>query len=200
MNCMLRVAEWLLRFPGWVRDALALIILSAVLLPRSVMEVAAKVGYEMHVVSFILGPATYTFSDGLAPGRDYFTQYSLGLPFIFSWMLGGSADHAVLSYAKLMITAMLVFYGGLYFLLRWLFRSKGWALAVSLTVLILQFHVDRTFFDPSSYVLRYPLLIVSLALLGVWARNIENILCAIALCLTLASSLFLNTELAFTNV
>ena len=178
--------------PAW--DLFAIMVFAAALLPRSFMEVAAKIGYEMHVVSFLIGPASYAFGDGLVPGRDYFTQYSLGMPFLFSWVLDGNADHAVLSYVKLMVFAMLLFYCGLYFLLRWLYGSRAWALITSVTILILQFHVERTFFDPSSYVLRYPLLVIVLALLGAWAKKFESFYQAFLLSGSLALSLFLNTE------
>lgn len=194
MSYLRQFLPQLRRLPPAAWDVLAMLVLAGILLPRSFMEVAAKIGYEMHVVSFLLGPATYAFGDGLVPGRDYFTQYSLGLPYLFSWTLNGNADLAVLSYVKLIVFAMLLFYGGLYFLLRWLYESRGWALAASVTILILQFHVERTFFDPSSYVLRYPLLVVCLALIGGWAKKFESFAYVAALCCTLALSLFLNTE------
>lgn len=194
MNYLRQLFIQLGRIPSQARDLTAMLVLAAVLLPRSFMEVAAKIGYEMHVAGTLLGPATYSFGDGLVPGRDYYLQYSLGWPYLFSWVLDGNADHAILSYVKMMVCLMLLFYGGLYFLLSWLYGSRAWGLATSLTILILQFHVERTFFDPSSYVFRYPLLVVCLAFTGAWARKSDSLAVIAALSCTLGLSLFLNTE------
>ena len=171
---------------------LGLILL--LLLPRSAMLVAARIGYEMHVVSFLLGPATYAYGDKLLPGVDYFTQYSVGFPWLFSWLLDGSADHAVLGYVRLMVAVMVLFYWGLYGLLCWLLGSWRWALGTTLTVLILQFHVDRTFFDPSSYVLRYPLLVATVAAIALWIARGQRASWALATGSALGASLFLNSE------
>lgn len=169
-------------------------LLALMLVPQSMMLVAAKLGYEMHVVSFLIGPATYIFGDGLVPGIDYFTQYSVGLPYIFSWLLNGSADHAVLSYVWVTVVAMFAFYAGLFYMLWWLFSSWLWALGTTITVLILQFHVERTFFDPSSYVLRYPLLVGTIAAVALWVGRGQRAGWGILVACAIGGSLFLNTE------
>ena len=169
-------------------------ILLVLLAPSSLQAVAAKIGYEMHVVSFIIGPALYSFIPGLVPGIDYFTQYSVGLPYLFSYLLGGTADATVLHYVALIVTAMLVYYAGTYYFLRWLFRSWHWALAVTVVAVLLQFHTDRIFFDPSSYVLRHPLLIGVVAMLGWWAGYGLEWKRGALLAAAVGLSLFLNTE------
>jgi len=158
------------------------------------MEVAERVGYEPHVVSFIIGPATYAFGNHLVPGIDYFTQYSVGLPYLFSWFLGSTGDAAVLNYVRLMVGAMFFFYLGLFYYLQWLLHSWKWALATTVTVLLLQFHGDRSFFDPSSYVLRYPLLIVTIWATSVWVGRNYSWSSTALVATSIGSSLFLNTE------
>lgn len=186
--------------PAWRRfvpvgaNIVAAGLLALMLLPRSVMEVAAKIGYEMHVVSFLLGPAIYAYGDGLVPGVDYYTQYSVGTPYLFSWLLDGNADHAVLSYVRVMVGAMVLFYWSLFFMLRWLLASWYWALGTTLIVLILQFHVERTFFDPSSYVLRYPLLVCTIAAVALWVGRGQRLGSGTLVTLAIGASLYLNTE------
>lgn len=174
--------------------AIAIAVLALMLLPQSVNEIAARIGYEMHVVSFIIGPAIYSFGDGLLPGVDYYSQYSVGLPYLFSWLLGANADAAIIHYVELTIASMLLFYLGLTYLLKWLFLSWRWALGTSITVLVLQFHTDRAFFDPSSYVLHYPLLVLTIAATAHWLRRGQTVASAILLAGALGASLFLNTE------
>ncbi len=169
-------------------------ILLVLLAPSSLQAVAAKIGYEMHVVSFIIGPALYSRIPDLVPGIDYFTQYSVGLPYLFSYLVAPTADATMLRYVALIVTAMLAYYAGAYYFLRWLFRSWRWAFAVTLVALLLQFHTDRIFFDPSSYVLRHPLLIGVVAMLGWWAGHGLEWKRGAMLAAAVGLSLFLNTE------
>lgn len=169
-------------------------VLGALLAPVSFEAVAAVFGYEMHVISFIIGPALYRFGPGLVPGIDYFSQYSVGLPYLFSFFLGATADQTMIRYAALMVGSMFAFYLAAFYLLWWLFRSWCWALGVTLATLLLQFHTDRPFFDPSSYVLRYPLLVATVAAFAWWVAGRFCRRRALPLALSLAMSLFLNTE------
>jgi hypothetical protein len=113
---------------------------------------------------------------------------------LFSWLLDGNADHAVLSYVRVMIVGMFVFYVGLFYVLWWLFSSWRWAVGTSVTVLILQFHAERTFFDPSSYVLRYPLLVGTIAAVALWMANGQRLGWQFLIACVIGGSLFLNTE------
>lgn len=179
---------------AWKEHVVPIIALILVLTPSSLEAVAAQIGYEMHVVSFIIGPALYAKLPGLVPGIDYFSQYSVGLPYLFSYLVGRSADGAVLNYVALIVATMLAYYAGAYYFMRWLFGSWRWALAVALTALLLQFHTDRIFFDPSSYVLRHPLLILMIAVLAWWVTGGLRWARGAALVGVIAVSLFLNTE------
>lgn len=170
------------------------VLFAVLLLPRSAMEVAAKIGYEMHVVSFVLGPAVYRFGGDLLPGVDYFTQYSVGLPYVFSFVMGPTADQAMVRYVHLVTSSMAAFFVGLSYLLWWLMGSWRWAAGTAATVAILQFHVERTFFDPSSYVLRYPLLIMTFAAIGWWAARHHSHARGALVGISVGLSLFLNTE------
>ena len=177
-----------------VIHAAACAALIALLFPASFEEAAAIVGYEMHVVSFLIGPATYSYGTGLIPGIDYYSQYSVGLPYLFSFFLGPTADATMIRYIALMVSAMFLFYLGAFYLLWWLFGSWRWSAGVTLTTLVLQFHTSRPFFDPSSYVLRYPLLIATVALFVWWFAGRRSWMRTSVLAACLGLSLFLNTE------
>ena len=184
------------RGPGslWHEHVLPVCVLVVLLAPSSLQAVAARIGYEMHVASFLIGPALYSLIPGLVPGIDYFSQYSVGQPFLFSLMLGRSADATILRYVFLIVACMFAYYTAVYYFLRWLFQSWRWALWITLISLLLHFHTDRTFFDPSSYVLRHPLLIAVVATLAWWVRRGLDWKAGVVLGTLLSMSLFLNTE------
>lgn len=178
----------------WLSHGLAALILLVLLLPSSFEAVAAKVGYEPHVVSFVIGPALYRFGTNLVPGVDYYTQYSVGLPYLFSLVLPETAAATMVRYAALMVASMYLYYLAAYFGVAYLLRSRLWALLIVLTGLFLNFHTARPFFDPSSYVLRHPLLVITIPLLAWWIAGDLLVRRGMALAGTLAASLFLNSE------
>jgi len=178
----------------WRPQAVFLGVLFLILCPGPLEAVAARIGFEMHVVSFLIGPALYAFGDNLVPGIDYFTQYSVGQPYLFSFLLAPSAAGTMIRYAGWIIAAMFLFYAGMFYFLWWLYRNWRWAAAVTLLVLISSFHTERPFFDPSSYPLRYPLLFVWLTAIILLSRFPGAKRFNLAIALVNGFSLFLNTE------
>ena len=176
------------------RHGIVVVLFAALLLPYSLEAVAAEIGYESHLVSFLIGPALYTFGDGLVPGLDYFSQYSVGLGYVFSFFLAPTAKLTLINYVGFIVGSMLLFYIGSCYFLRWFYGSWLWAIGVTLTIMLLQFHTDRTFWDPSSYVLRYPLLLVVVWLFSRFVDRQLSMRLGTALGVALGASLFLNTE------
>jgi hypothetical protein len=176
------------------RHAVAVLLLAAVLLPDSWETVAGRIGYDTHPAIFMIGSALHRYGAGAVPGLDYSAPYGVGMPWLFSLFLGDSADQTIVHYAMFIVAAMYFFYLGAFYLLRWLLRSWTWALATTLVILLLQIHATRTFFDPSSYVLRYPLLIAAIACCAWWAGGSWRMRAALPLAGTLGAGLFLNTE------
>ena len=169
-------------------------VLFLVLFPAPLEAVAARIGFEMHVVSFLIGPALYTFGDNLIPGIDYFTQYSVGQPYLFSFLLAPSAAATMIRYAGWIVAAMFLFYAGMFYFLWWLYRNWRWAAAVTMLVLMSSFHTERPFFDPSSFPLRYPLLFVWLTAIVCLSHFSNAKRFRLALACAIGLSLFLNTE------
>ena len=169
-------------------------LLALVLVPSSFQAVAARIGMEMHVVSFLVGPSLYFLGHGLLPGIDYFAQYGIGLGWIFSFLIGKTAESTIINYVVLMVVVLWLFFAHLVWILQWLYRSWFAAAVVCLLVLALLFHTDRNFFDPSSYVLRYPLLTVCAALLARWVAAPHDWTRLLSLAFALALAVFIETE------
>jgi hypothetical protein len=173
-------------------------LMTLILIPSSFEAVAAGIGLNFHAVSFVIGPALYFLGDGLLPGKDYYTQYSIGFPWLFHFVMGNSAQHAVLNYVIIVITATWLFYAHLISLLQWLYQSWIAAAIVALTPLILSFvypeSIPAFFFAPSSSILRYPLLTVCALLTSLWAEAPARPARLVSIAAATGLSIFLETE------
>jgi hypothetical protein len=178
--------------------ATILVVMTLVLIPSSFETVAARIGLNVHPVSFVIGPALYFLGDGLLPGIDYFTQYSIGYPWLFHFVMGDSAEHAVRAYVVVVIVVSWLFYAHLIQLLQWLYRSWTAAAVAAFIPLILGFVYPSVFpapfFAPSSSILRYPLLTVSALLIGLWAEAPSAVVRICGAAIVAGMSIFLETE------
>lgn len=179
---------------------LLLTAITLILIPRSFTEVAARIGMEMHVAGTLIGPALYFLNGNLLPGVDYYTQYSIGQPWLYSFILGHSAEAAIRNYTVLVIITTWLFFSQFLYLTRWLYQSWSIAILVTFTFMFMLFHCNNHFFDPSSSVLRYPLLGVSAWIFGYWIENTDSLKKTILLGCVIALSLFLNTETGIITV
>jgi len=179
---------------GWKHDLAAWLWLALFALPSSISTVAARIGYDPHPVAFIIGPALYFLTGGLIPGRDFYTQYGVGQGFFFSLLLGSGARETVEQFAGLMAGLTWVYYGVAYLVLRGLMGSRLWAFATSLAMLVLNFHLERTFVDPSSWPIRHPLLFVFVLLVTGAVREAQARWRHLLAGGCAALSLFWNTE------
>lgn len=168
--------------------------LTLVIVPWSFEAVAARIGLEYSVASFLIGPSLYFLAHGLLPGVDYYTQYGVGLGWAFSFFLGRTVELTIVNYVMIIVVALWLFFAHLIWMLKWLYRSWFASAAVSFLVLILLFHTDRPYFDPSSFVLRYPLLTVCGACLVRWVAAPRGWIEFLSLALAVALSLFMETE------
>ncbi len=170
------------------------LLITLIVLPKSFTEVAAKIGMEFHVASTIIGPALYFYNKNLLPGIDYYTQYSIGQPWVFYHILGTSAEASMRNYTMLAIITTWVFFIQFLYLMRWLYQAWIPAVFVTFAFMIMLFHGDRHFFDPSSSVLRYPLLGFSAWVFAKWAANPDSFKKLLATAAMITLSVFLNTE------
>jgi hypothetical protein len=162
--------------------------------PLDVDHVARSIGYELHYGFFMVGAATYRFSPDLIPGIDYYNQYSVGIPWVFSYFLSPRAAQTMINAVWFVLGAMVIFQISLFFFLWWFLRSWGWAIVVAIGVMLTQFTSADPLFAPSSTAIRYPLVILVASALVLWVRRGLGLATLPVLGLALAAALFTNTE------
>ena len=172
--------------------AIGAVLLFFLFIPYSFEQVAAEIGPEMHVASYIFGPALYAKAK-MVPGIDFYNQYSLGYGIIWQYFLGKNYCEALLNYTKGITVYSYVFALQVFFFLTWLYKSWKWGLYASLLISIMLFHTERNFFDPSSFCLRYPLYIVVI-LVYLYYSTKKTPLKSLALAAIIVLGLFLSPE------
>lgn len=177
-----------------IAGAVCILLTAAFVIPIEATSIAAFIGFDMHMASFMIGPATYSFVKGLIPGFDYFTQYSVGTPWLFSFFLAPTATETMVNAVWFVVAEILVFQLALLFFLRWFLRSWPWALVVGLAGLILQFTTSSPLYAPSSTSARYPLLFVCVLSFVHWIRRDFAWSATLLLATALSAALFFNTE------
>jgi hypothetical protein len=93
----------------FVAGAVCILIVAAFVIPLDATSIAAFIGFDMHMASFMIGPATYSFGKNLIPGIDYFTQYSVGTPWFFSFFLAPTATATMVSAVWFVVAEILIF-------------------------------------------------------------------------------------------
>jgi hypothetical protein len=192
------------RFDHDWRDWVMYVLLAVAAFPGSFTAAAVRIGFETHVLSYIIGPAMYdAYGTGLVPGRDFFPQYGVGAGPLFAPFLGGSAQDAVTSYVVLSTVSLWMFFAATYLIARRVLGSRLWACGVVAIAFIHHFHLSVSgsgnMFDPSAWPIRFPLLPLFL-----WAvvrgiahsrSTVRKDIPALALVgVIVALSLFWNTE------
>lgn len=173
---------------------IAIALIAEFLIPTNMAAVARSIGYEMHLGFYMIGPATYEFAKALIPGVDYYTQYSVGTPWLFHYFLDPSITQTMINAVWFEVAEIAFFEISLFFFLRWLLQSWGWAIVLTIAILLTQFLTPDPLYAPSSTASRYPLLAVVGICLGIWVNRELRVAASLPLTLALAASLFLNTE------
>lgn len=151
---------------GILFDLAAWLVFAVILWPASVGALAGQAALDMHPVCYLIGPATYFRGADLVPGRDYFSQYGIGPGFFFSYFLADGAQGTLENYIRFLLALVWVFFGTAYQILRRWFGARAWAFGTALTALLLNFCGLTPFNWPSSWVVRYPLLLVFIWLMA----------------------------------
>jgi len=151
--------------PVWLLDALFLAVLIVIFwIPTCYWNELSGTFYVNdflhHWNYFSMGPAI-AFANGQAFSTDFYAQYGMGWPLIFSLM----SKAGVLTYSRMIgigITYGVVYYAGLYTLLRIFFGSPSWAALGTLLALTWQMFTGQIAGQvmwqyPSSTMLRHPI-------------------------------------------
>ncbi|MGE3304320.1 MAG: hypothetical protein AB7M12_14540, partial [Hyphomonadaceae bacterium] len=186
--------DWSLR-QEWRPALAALAVIVLLIYPLDAKGMAASIGLEMHLASYMAGPALYAFAkESLIPGIDYFTQYSIGTPWLFHFLLGPTAAGAVENAVWFQVAEIFFFEATFLYFLRTFLRSWSWALVIAVAALLVQFTTPDPLYAPSSLASRYVLAPLVAILLTRWVRKDFALAFMPAVSAALAGALFLNTE------
>jgi hypothetical protein len=146
----------------WLTAALLCLPLAALLYgvlgPHHVRTVASECNTELHVASYIVGPALYYRAPGVVPGLDFESHYGIGHAYAFSLVMGGSGLEKALERYVLFVLAVSVLYflSALLVLTDWL--RNPWA-ALGVTLLVVFVTCEGLAYNyASNWPLRYPFL------------------------------------------
>ena len=107
-----------------------------------------------HAVGYLIGPAQLSQVPGSLPNVDYFSQYTLAIPYVFSWALSSDVAQVIARYLYGMTVGMIFFTAMYYYLLSRLYTSRFWAFVF--TLLMLAFLANALpWGEPSSAPLRF---------------------------------------------
>ena len=139
--------------------------LTALMFPSSISSMAARIGAEQHIVSYLIGPALYRFIPSLNLGVDYTSHYSMLTGPMFFHLLSPSLLRTLENYVWTICTVTTLFYFSAFLLISWLFQSVLWGAAITAAAFFLNFQTDgNSLFGPSAWPIRYPLLTLAVAL------------------------------------
>ncbi|HVL15257.1 MAG TPA: hypothetical protein VM529_21985, partial [Gemmata sp.] len=133
-------------------------LLYGLLGPHHVPTVASECNTELHVASYLVGPALYYRAPGLAPGLDFESHYGIGHAHAFALVAGDGGLQGVLERYVIFVFAVTAVYflSAMLVLTDWL-RSAWAAFAVTL-VLVAAAGEGLAYTLPSCWPVRHPFL------------------------------------------
>lgn len=150
----------------WTTAALLSLPLAAslygLLAPYDVPTTAAECNDELHVASYIVGPALYYRAPGLVPGLDFESHYGIGHARAFALVMGdGGLQLTLERYVVFLLVVVLLYYLSAFFVLTDWLRNPWLAAAVTLAVLLCGCE-GLSYKYPSDWPIRHPFLFVFL--------------------------------------
>lgn len=133
-------------------------LILALLLPTSLTSVAMQIGIDQHPLSFLIGPALYSYGTNLIPNIDYFTQYGTGLGYIFHFFLNDSPIKSYEHVVMFTLTGTIFFAVTYYLCAKLILNSRIWAIFLTTTTLMMNYFGPAPMRGPSCWPIRYPFL------------------------------------------
>jgi len=126
--------------------------------PHDVATVASECNKELHVASYIVGPAMYYRAPGIVPGLDFESHYGIGHAYSFSFFMGkGGLENTLQRYVLFVLVVCILYYLSAFLVLTDWLRNVGAALAV--TALLFCVSSEGLSYNlPSCSPVRYPFL------------------------------------------
>ena len=140
-------------------------ILITLMFPASIASMAARIGPEQHIVSYMIGPALYRFVPSLKLGVDYTSHYSLLTGPLFFHLLSTSLLETLEHYVWTICSVTTLFYISTFLVVASLFQSVLWSAALTATAFFLNFQTDgNSLFGPSAWPIRFPLMMIAVGI------------------------------------
>jgi hypothetical protein len=107
-----------------------------------------------HAISYLIGPAQLSLVPGNLPNVNFFSQYSIGAPYVFSWLLSSDLAQVIERYLYCMTIAIILYCAAYYYLLSRLCTSRFWGFVF--TLLMIALLANAIFWtEPSSAPVRF---------------------------------------------
>lgn len=134
------------------------LLLYGVVGPHHLATVAGECNNELHVASYIVGPALYYRAPGVVPGLDFESHYGVGHAYVFSFVMGsGGLEKTLERFVLFVLVACILFYLSAFWVLTDWLRSVPGALAITLLTLFVTCE-GLGYNYPSCCPVRYPFL------------------------------------------
>jgi len=134
------------------------VLLYGVLGPHHIRTVASECNTELHVASYIVGPALYYRAPGVVPALDFESHYGIGHAYTFSLVMGSGGLSKTLERYVLfvLVISILYFLSALLVLTDW-FQS-AWAACLVTLLVVFTSCEGLAYNTPSCWPVRYPFL------------------------------------------
>ena len=130
--------------------------------PHHVATVASECNKELHVASYIVGPALYYRAPGVVPGLDFESHYGVGHAYTFSLVMGNRGLEKTLErFVLFVMVACILFYLSAFLVLTDWLQNIGAALAGTLLLFFVTSE-GLGYNYPSCCAVRHPFLFVFL--------------------------------------
>ena len=137
-------------------------LLYGVLGPHDVATVASECNSELHVASYIVGPALYYRAPDVVPGLDFESHYGIGHAYSFSFVMGsGGLQKTLQRYVLFVLIVCILYYLSAFLVLTDWLRNVGAAFGVTLFLVGVSCE-GLSYNLPSCCPVRYPFLFVFL--------------------------------------
>jgi hypothetical protein len=177
---------------GYIFDLLIGLLIFVIVWPHSIEALSSLwVVDNRHIVSYLVGPALLMQVPGNLPNVNFFSQYSLALPYLFTWLLRSDYVKIIETYLYGMSACVILFCVLYYYLASRLYASRFWGFVFTLIMMILLTNA-LYWTEPSSSPLRFLFLpVCAIAILKIGLNNTSSLVLAFLLC---AVSILNNTE------
>lgn len=130
-------------------------VLVTLLWPFDLATAGSYCREQVHVASYLVGPALYYNAPGVVPGLDFESHYGAGHAYAFSCLAGGGILRTMAAYVAFLVVVTVLYFLSAFFVLTDWFGRPG-AAFLATTVLLTASYDGITLGMPSNWPIRHP--------------------------------------------